>query len=716
MQKRPSSRVGGSTRVDGILRYRSANEGVLCSARCRELSRTGLTATIDRPVFPGDLLRFDLEPAGGGRSVMGLARVAWTGSDPDGAPGTQIMRMRFLSLGDTSENALLEWLDELSDMTDRPSSPLDDSSVRALDRAIADSLLPPPPVLPGAPPSSEGSSSGLTPAPVVVPNRPSIPPPPGLYTRGTRDLTHPVETVGAAATSIAPPMPPPSTPPPKRASTRPPPVPKAAPAPLVPENVFPHPPSLFALDAPTLPVMRAVTVPPAAVSPAKSPDSPAGRRSAEVRERLARLQKRRADETPLSVPVEEKRLLLRDDAPSPLLAAPPPAVAMSVQPPLPLGALLNAPPQTTRRSTPPPPLGAAPPPLGHAPASSSGSWPALRVPPAIAAMTHEEPVERPSRETIPPPAEIPDMPPLRVSAPALDDAAERVELPRADRSPPRSDAPWSVPALPAKGTLARPWLAICAASLAVGAGLAYLVYGSSLLRGGGTEVAATELARAPAATAAPAVLPDDALAPLLPMPPQLNGSELDAPEAAAPAFAAKPLAAPARPALAAATATPGATLTALKSKPVVGAVAPATPPTAAVAAVAAPELVPVPVPEAKEIEPGDKLPPPPPELPVALGGAAPVAAAAPAGAAPAGAAPEGSRLERARDCLAHGDIPCATELLRNATTEPELELWIETLRAQGDGLEARRAMKRFVEAYPEGRRATIYRRILSNAQ
>ena len=54
--------------------------------------------------------------------------------------------------------------------------------------------------------------------------------------------------------------------------------------------------------------------------------------------------------------------------------------------------------------------------------------------------------------------------------------------------------------------------------------------------------------------------------------------------------------------------------------------------------------------------------------------------------------------------------------LRNASSEAELELWIETLRAQGDGLEARRAMKRFVEAYPEARRAAIYRRILSNAQ
>ena len=43
MQKRPSSRTS-TTRVDGTLRYRSANEGVLCSARCRELSRTGLTA------------------------------------------------------------------------------------------------------------------------------------------------------------------------------------------------------------------------------------------------------------------------------------------------------------------------------------------------------------------------------------------------------------------------------------------------------------------------------------------------------------------------------------------------------------------------------------------------------------------------------------------------------------------------------------------------
>ena len=52
--------------------------------------------------------------------------------------------------------------------------------------------------------------------------------------------------------------------------------------------------------------------------------------------------------------------------------------------------------------------------------------------------------------------------------------------------------------------------------------------------------------------------------------------------------------------------------------------------------------------------------------------------------------------------MARGDLTCATELLQNAGTEPELELWIETLRAQGDGLQARRAMKRFVEGVDRG--------------
>jgi hypothetical protein len=717
MQKRPSSRTGGSARVDAILRYRSAAEGVLCSARCRELSRTGLTATIERPVFPGDLLRFDLEPVAGGRSVMGLARVAWTGSDPEGAPGTSIMRMRFLSLGDVSEHALLEWLDELSEVSDRPSSsPQDDSSVRALGRAIADSLLPPPPVLPGAPPSTD-SSSGLTPAPIAVPNRRSIPPPPGLYVRGSRDLTHPVESVGRVATRIAPPLPPPSTPPPPIAKRRP-----SVPAPAtVPASMFPHRPSLFELDTPTVPNMAAVLPPPVKVpavlppapsgSPDKRPalgDSPSARRTAEVRQRLARFQQQRRDQTPLSVPVEDKLLLMRDDAPPSLMSAPPFA-RVSAPPPLPLGALLNAPPETTRRSTPVPAAGViAPPALGEV---SSQSWPALRVPPAVAALKHNEPVEREARETIPPPASISDMPPLRVSSPAVDeDDAERVSLPHASRLPPPSYAPWSVPAEP-HGTSARPWLVLGLASLACGAGLAYLVYGTSLLRGDGAPVAAAGIDQVLAANAAARLTPsEDVLAPMMQVPSSRTSiAELNAPEVPAdpfkpvPSSVAKLGAAPAH-AAAATTAFAGA------KQATPGVAAPARPASTAIAPAPAVGLEPVPMVPAKEIEPGDKLPPPAPVLPVALGGAV-----EPAAAAPVQAGPPASRLERARACLARGDIACATDVLRDARTEPELELWIETLRAKGDGLEARRAMKRFLESYPDGRRAAAYRRILNNA-
>jgi hypothetical protein len=726
MQKRPSSRTGGSARVDAILRYRSASEGVLCSARCRELSRTGLTATIERAVFPGDLLRFDLEPVGGGRSVLGLARVAWTGSDPEGPPGTSIMRMRFLSLGDVSEHALLEWLEELSSASERPSSsPQDDSSVRALGRAIADSLLPPPPVLPGAPPSTE-SSSGLTPAPIAVPNRPSIPPPPGLYVRGARDLTHPVESVGRVATSIAPPLPPPSNPPPPPSKRRP-----SVPAPATARpSMFPHLPSLFDLDAPTVPNMAAVLPPPvniqgvpagAASRPiAKSQalrDSPSARRTAEVRERLARFKNTRRDQTPLRVPVEDKSLALHDDAPPSLMSAPPFA-RVSAQPPLPLGALLNAPPETTRRSTPAPAPSELPPALGDE--VSSASWPALRVPPAIAALAHEEPLEREPRETMPPPASIPDMPPLRVSspAPALDEAdAERVSPPRASRQPPLSDAPWSVPARPPfRATSARPWLALALGSLACGAGAAYLIYGTSLLRGpGDPPVAAGPDSALEASGPSPASASEDVLAPMMMVPTtRTSVPELNAPDVPADPFrpVAKPVAkpvvpapAPAVTALAAATAPLGA-----------GRLAPLGPAAAQPAASKPPapvhggDLQPLPVAPAKEIEPGDKLPPPAPLLPAALGGIVDLG-----GSAPAPEAAPASSLERARACLARGDIPCATELLRNAATEPELELWIETLRAKGDGLEARRAMKRFLETYPNGRRASIYRRILSNA-
>jgi hypothetical protein len=331
------------------------------------------------------------------------------------------------------------------------------------------------------------------------------------------------------------------------------------------------------------------------------------------------------------------------------------------------------------------------------------------MPPAIAALKHDEPGEREARETIPPPASIPDMPSLRVSSPAVDeDDAERVSLPRASRQPPPSYAPWSVPAEAHQGTSARPWLALGLVSLACGAGLAYLVYGTSLLRGGGTAVATAGIEDVLAANAAARVTPsEDVLAPMMQVPSSRTGiAELNAPEVPADPF--KPVPKPV--AMLGLAPAPAATTVVAGAKPgAPGVGAPARPASTIAAPAPAVGLEPVPVVPAKEIEPGDKLPPPAPLLPVALGGAVePATAAAEAG-------PPASRLERARACLARGDITCATDVLRDASTEPELELWIETLRAKGDGLEARRAMKRFLETYPDGRRATAYRRILNNA-
>jgi hypothetical protein len=109
-------------------------------------------------------VRFVLERAAGGTSVVGLARVSWVGSDPEAQAGTStsIMRLRFLSLSDASHRLINTWLDEVSAVAQRPQLG-DDSAVRALGRAIADSLAPPPPQMPGAPPK----------------RGPSIPTPPG---------------------------------------------------------------------------------------------------------------------------------------------------------------------------------------------------------------------------------------------------------------------------------------------------------------------------------------------------------------------------------------------------------------------------------------------------------------------------------------------------------------------------------------------------------
>jgi hypothetical protein len=657
MSKRPSS-PNGSARVDAILRYRNASEGVLCSSRCRELSRSGLTATVERPVFPGELLRIDLEPPMGGPSILGLARVSWTGSDPEGAPGAAIMRLRFLSFGEASRSALTAWLQELGPFEERrseaPSNPHDDSSVRALSRAIADSLLPPPPVLPGATPSTE--SSGLSPVPAVVPNRPSIPPPPGMYTRSSRTLSHPVDRVAPTvhrAMETA------------RRSSRPPP-----------------------LDLGTT-LQGYISSEPEAIGPAarsRSGETSSARRTAEIRERLTRLQARR-DNTPLMVPLQGARASQPARASAPVHSVsqsvpqsvpiavpenPPPVAHVSLAPPLPLGALLNAPPETTRRSSRPPP--------GAAPSSTtsdelpSSSWPALRVPPSIAAFEllgsqHDSALTRVERrETIPPPASIAELP--APYPPLYEQLPERAELPLEGPSLPLSDAPWSVPSPPPRAG-GMPWLALCMGSLAVGAGIAYLVYGPSFVE----RVRSGEPAAAAVISAHAALDLDELLASQIALPKEPSLEELAALQASGagrPAGARSPsLGAAERPQAGAPT----------TRAPI------AQPPPAATKPLAS-------------AAPG--VPPPPPALPVALGG--PAAAPAPM-----------SRLEQARACVARGDTECVIKLLKDASNPEELELWIETLRAQGRASEARSAMQRFVDTFPNARRANAYRRILTNA-
>jgi hypothetical protein len=99
---------------------------------------------------------------------------------------------------------------------------------------------------------------------------------------------------------------------------------------------------------------------------------------------------------------------------------------------------------------------------------------------------------------------------------------------------------------------------------------------------------------------------------------------------------------------------------------------------------------------------------------VAITPSAPVSAAP---AAPSAPTPGGSRLARARRCLAQGNTGCVIALLEgNASTEAELELWIETLRAEGRAPESRKHMERYVAQFPDGRRATAYRRILSHSE
>jgi len=691
MSKRPSSPTG-SARVDAILRYRSATEGVLCSSRCRELSRTGLTATVERPVFPGELLRIDVEPPMGGPSVLGLARVSWTGGDPEGAPGATIMRLRFLSFSEASRSALTAWLQELGSAEERaseaPRSPHDDSSVRALSRAIADSLLPPPPVLPGAAPSTE--SRVLSPVPAVLPHRATVPPPPGMYTRSSKTLSHAVDRVAPtvhAAMETA------------RRSSRPPSTEAGATAlgfgPSEPEPIGP------------------------AAKSRSQGEMSAARRTAEIRERLNRLQRRR-DNTPLMVPLQRSNAAqtapaYREPSDARVLADNAPVARVSLAPPLPLGALLNAPPETTRRSSPPPP-GAAPP-----SEFSSSSWPALRVPAAVAAVglpeQHEAspPPRAERRETIPPPASVDEAAMLHAAPPPYEQPAyepqhERAELPMDGPSLPLSDAPWSVPAPPPRTGGVRPWVALCLVSVGVGAGVAYLIYGPGRASPNGTEPAAASAGTAEGP--AVALDTDELLASQIALPEMPSLDDLASLQLPTPERRPTPDARTPSTAAATAGAAPSRTLTGAPAAPGASSPAPGMP------AKLAPQPVSPPAgphsASAAPAEPGS-VPPPPPALPAALGGPAPaVLPAAPAESSAGSSPAPASRLERARACVARGDTECVIQLVKDARNEEELELWIETLRAQGRAAEARSAMQRFVDTFPGARRAPAYGRILTN--
>jgi hypothetical protein len=67
------------------------------------------------------------------------------------------------------------------------------------------------------------------------------------------------------------------------------------------------------------------------------------------------------------------------------------------------------------------------------------------------------------------------------------------------------------------------------------------------------------------------------------------------------------------------------------------------------------------------------------------------------------------------DCLARGDNRCVIRALEDkATSARELELLIATYRAVGTTSRAEREMKRYLESFPTGPRASEYQRWLEN--
>jgi hypothetical protein len=103
------------------------------------------------------------------------------------------------------------------------------------------------------------------------------------------------------------------------------------------------------------------------------------------------------------------------------------------------------------------------------------------------------------------------------------------------------------------------------------------------------------------------------------------------------------------------------------------------------------------------------LPAPPP------GSELTVTPAAPTPAEPAAAGAQ-TPLARALDCLSRGDNACVLSALEGTSGPRELDLQIETHRAQGNAAAAESMMRRYVELHPEGKRAAQYRRTLGIAE
>jgi hypothetical protein len=532
------------------------------------------------------------------------------------------------------------WLDEVSAVAQRPTLVGDDSSVRALGRAIADSLAPRPPHMPGAPKRGH-----------------SIPTPPG----------YPSPAVGGL---------------PRRRLTTP--------------SGFLH---VAPLNAELLKGMggsgsKVTTLPSTTPSPS----------AAEVRSRLLRARRSKDSAPPGGLGAS--------------LSRPPSARTSPVDlaPPLPLGALLHAPPEQTRRSSPPPPA-----PVPSAVASAAA------LPQALDQESGVSPLPAPAVEEpkAPEPSVVPRVSSRRDSSSR--DSSARASLPFDGPSLPPDETPWAPKKRPKRWderfatTRVRGWLVLCLVSVLAGGGLAYWgrtteLLGSassglmrSLERGIGAPPATalevqTKLEEATTAPSAlqPVLEADAKLAAQMALPSESRLAQLPA-AVPGPALAVPSAKTGDRP-------LPKKTTPALAAPARPSALAAAPPPAVAQAAPALRPLTPPAAPAPVVIVT--------PSAPVA---AAPVAAApvaaAPVAAAPVAAVPGGSRLSRARRCLAEGNTRCVIALLEgNASTEPELELWIETLRADGRGSEARTHMQRYVAQYPEGRRASAYRRILSHAE